>query len=74
MFPNVDRISLVTCPVWIIHGTKDEVVPFWNGEELFLATKIKYRVKPFWIDGGGHNNLEIFFRFVSFALYSVTCV
>lgn len=28
MFPNVDRIGDVTCPVFIIHGKIDEVVPF----------------------------------------------
>lgn len=35
MFPNVDRIRDVTCPVFVIHGTHDEVVPFRNGEVLF---------------------------------------
>ena len=62
MFANIDRIRNVLCPIWVIHGTKDEVVPFWNGEQLFLASPISLRAKPFWIDGGGHNNLEIFFR------------
>ena len=62
MFPNVDRIANVTCPVFLIHGTRDEVVPFWNGEGLFFATPVKYRAKPFWIDGAGHNNLETLTR------------
>ena len=30
-FCNVDRIGDVMCPVYVIHGTNDEVVPFWNG-------------------------------------------
>eukprot|EP01036_Dinobryon_divergens_P032101 gene32101-41624_t len=32
MFPNVDRIRQVRCPVFVIHGTRDEIVPFRNGE------------------------------------------
>ena len=58
MFPNIDRISNVACPVYIIHGTRDEVVPFWNGERLFLKIPVKWRGKPFWVDGAGHNNIE----------------
>jgi pimeloyl-ACP methyl ester carboxylesterase len=61
MFPNIDRIPHTACPIWIIHGTHDEVVPFWNGERLFLHIPIQHRAKPFWIDGGGHNDLETFF-------------
>lgn len=26
IFPNVDRIKDVTCPVFIMHGTDDEVI------------------------------------------------
>lgn len=62
MFPNIDRISRIQCPILMIHGTRDEVVPFWNGEDLFLNAPIQWRAKPFWIIGGGHNNLEFFFR------------
>ena len=62
MFPNVDRISDVSCPVFVMHGTHDEVVPFWHGQELFLHTKIKWRHKPFWITGAGHNNIEMLLR------------
>ena len=60
MYPNIDRIAHVTMPIFIIHGTKDEIVPFWNGEELFLACKPKYRAKPYWVEGAGHNNVETY--------------
>merc|ERR1711916_240665 len=33
----------------IIHGTRDEIVPFKHGQDLFLACLEKYRVKPFWV-------------------------
>lgn len=58
LFPNVDRIVNVAVPTFIIHGTKDEIVPFWNGEQLFLACPPEYRAKPYWVDGAGHNNIE----------------
>ncbi len=50
-FPNIDRMPRIKCPVFIIHGTRDEVVPFLNGEQLFFATGMKWREKPWWIDG-----------------------
>ena len=33
-FPNIDRISQVHCPVLIMHGTADQVVPYWHGPKL----------------------------------------
>lgn len=62
MFPNIDRIPEVRCPVFVLHGTRDEVVPFWHAEELFLATPLRWRYKPFWIKGAGHNNIELLLR------------
>ncbi len=59
-FPNIDRIGSIRAPIFVIHGTHDEIVPFYNGEDLFLAASIEYRAKPLWIEGGGHNNLEIY--------------
>ena len=59
MFPNVDRMANMACPVLIIHGTRDEIVPFWNGEMLFLETPVCWRARPMWIDGAGHNNIEM---------------
>ena len=32
LFPNVDRVGGARCPVLVIHGTHDEVVPFWHGQ------------------------------------------
>lgn len=61
-FPNVDRASSIKCPVFIVHGTQDEVVPFWHGEELFLAIEQCWRAKPFWVEGAGHNNIEAMLR------------
>ena len=62
MFPNIDRIRDIECPVLVMHGTHDEVVPFWHGQDLFLATQLRWRRKPFWITGAGHNNIEVLLR------------
>lgn len=62
MFPNVDRVKNINCPVLVIHGTRDEVVPFWNGEGLFLNVPRNLRGKPFWVENAGHNNIETTLR------------
>ena len=61
-FANVDRVADIRCPVFIIHGTQDEVVPFWHGQSLFLALPQPWRAKPFWVEGAGHNNIEALLR------------
>lgn len=61
-FPNVDYAPSIRCPVFIVHGTQDEVVPFWHGQELFLALPQEWRAKPFWVEGAGHNNIEALLR------------
>lgn len=50
------RVKKITCPKLIIHGQRDEVIPYEMGERLFTAA-----AKPkIWlgIDAAGHNDLE----------------
>jgi abhydrolase domain-containing protein 17 len=61
-FPNISYAPQIRCPVFIIHGTQDEVVPFWHGQELFLSLPQPWRAKPFWVEGAGHNNIEALLR------------
>ena len=56
MFPNIDRMKNIECPVCIIHSIKDEIIPFYHGKELYKAAKNKF--KPLYIDGTGHNNID----------------
>jgi len=58
MFPNIDRIKNVECPVCIIHSIKDEVIPFYHAKELYKTAKIKY--DPLYIDGTSHNTVDIY--------------
>jgi fermentation-respiration switch protein FrsA (DUF1100 family) len=51
-------IGQVGCPVMIIHGTADEVVPFADGERLAASVAAPLRFYP--VAGGGHNDLARF--------------
>lgn len=55
-FPNVDRVKRINCPLFVIHGRRDEIVPFYHGQMLHELSKVKY--PPFYVDGAGHNNVE----------------
>jgi len=54
-FVNIHRIDKINCPVFIIHGTKDAVVPFWHGQ--YFSTHLKNSVKPLWVEDAGHNDI-----------------
>lgn len=55
-FNNLAKIDRVNCPVLVMHGTADEVIPFGHGKRLFAAAKEPKR--SVWIEGAGHNNLR----------------
>jgi alpha-beta hydrolase superfamily lysophospholipase len=48
----------VTCPVVILHGAADSVVPFADGERLAAMVAAPLQFHP--IAGGDHNNLAAF--------------
>ena len=54
-FNNIRNIQRVNCPVLVIHGTEDEVIPFWHGEALFAAAPSPKQ--SLWVEGAGHNDL-----------------
>ena len=56
-FPNLKMIKDVKCPVLIIHGTKDSVIPHSHGKELFELANEPKRFIP--VDGADHNDLVI---------------
>lgn len=57
MFANIDRIRNIKCPLLIIHGTKDEIVPFEHSVELFRECRSDKKM-AFFVEGAGHNNIE----------------
>lgn len=53
-FNNLHSIKKVDCPVLVIHGRDDEVLPFWHGKKLYEAAPGKKM--NLWIDEGMHND------------------
>ena len=51
-------VGQVRCPVVIVHGTADAVVPFADGERLAASVNASLRFHP--VEGGGHNDLGRF--------------
>ena len=48
------------CLMLIIRATKDEIVPFWHSQELLALLDSTCRVKPLFVEGLGHKNIEIY--------------
>lgn len=57
-FPNIDFLPFVRSPVMVIHGTKDQIVPFHHAEQLLSVVEPPYRATPLLIEGMGHNNIH----------------
>lgn len=54
-FNNSRKLKKVKIPLMVIHGNKDEVIPFWHGEALYhLANQPK---KFYIVDNAHHNDL-----------------
>ena len=54
-FNNIGKIKEVNCPVLVIHGKGDNIIPIRHGERLFEEAN-----KPktcFWVERAGHNDL-----------------
>ncbi|MEH2088144.1 alpha/beta hydrolase [Nostoc sp.] len=54
-FPNLEKIKKVKCPILVIHGKADNIIPFAHGEKLFKAA-----ISPklsLWVEEANHNDL-----------------
>jgi fermentation-respiration switch protein FrsA (DUF1100 family) len=54
-FRNLRKMNSVRCPVLVIHGREDRVVPFAHGEALLAA--VPGRKAHLWVDLAGHNDV-----------------
>ncbi|XP_075719835.1 alpha/beta hydrolase domain-containing protein 17A [Rhinoderma darwinii] len=61
-FPNIEKVSKITSPVLIIHGTEDEVIDFSHG--LALYERCPKTVEPLWVEGAGHNDIELYSQYL----------
>ena len=48
MFYSIDKVSKVTSPVLVIHGTEDEVIDFSHG--IAIHDKCPKAVEPLWVE------------------------
>ncbi len=48
----------VSCPIYIFHGTEDDIVPYSSSERLFKLIKAEKKLVT--VPGGGHNDLSDF--------------
>ena len=53
--PNLRDIRKINCPVLVMHGTLDRVIPFWHGKAVYAAATTPKSC--LWVEGAGHNNL-----------------
>ena len=64
-FRNDKYILEIQSPVFIIHGTDDEVVPYESGKRL-ATSRDDQRLRFRTITGGNHNNLSIYPEYINF--------
>lgn len=53
---TVSKLPRVRCPVLVVHGDRDEIIPVWQGRRLFDAAAEPKRLII--IEGAGHNDLS----------------
>lgn len=56
-FATLPKLRDVRVPTLVIHGTRDEVIPFAHGERILTA--LPGPKEAFWVDGAGHNDLAL---------------
>lgn len=55
-FDSVSKLKRVGCPVLVVHGDRDEIIPPEQGRKLFEAAPEPKRLRI--IEGAGHNDLS----------------
>lgn len=53
-FENLRKMPRIKCPVLVMHGRADEIIPFAHGERLYAA--VPGGKSCLWIDGAEHND------------------
>jgi fermentation-respiration switch protein FrsA (DUF1100 family) len=54
-YPSLKRVAALECPLLVMHGTADRIVPPEQGRQLFEAAPEPKRLRLF--PGAGHNDL-----------------
>jgi fermentation-respiration switch protein FrsA (DUF1100 family) len=56
-FDNIEKMVGVSCPVLIIHGQNDGVIPLRHGKLLYEAVPSRNK-QHLWVKFAGHNDLR----------------
>jgi pimeloyl-ACP methyl ester carboxylesterase len=74
MFDNVDAMSRVRVPTFVVHGTSDRIVPLEHAPALYAGLRRSVKRKLCMFKGKGHDNLmkamletKLFQRFLVFS-------
>eukprot|EP00980_Cylindrotheca_fusiformis_P020241 scaffold7316_cov123-Cylindrotheca_fusiformis.AAC.16 len=62
IFRNYSKVEQIKCPVFIMHGMNDNVVPCSNGKAIYAELQERpfhdsVDYPPVWIPGSGHNDM-----------------
>lgn len=56
-FDTLSKLPAIRCPILVVHGRQDEVIPFRHGERLFEAANEPKR--SLWVESAGHNDVAL---------------
>lgn len=63
-FESIYKVDKLKCPVKLIHGTDDNLIPYTHSEDLYVRISNK-KYPPTYINGAGHNNIFDFAESIS---------
>merc|ERR1719291_910482 len=59
-FDTLGKMKAVRCPTLVMHGDKDEIVPYIQAVQCHAACAAEHKVLKTW-PGGGHNDIGMNF-------------
>lgn len=57
IYDNLGRMEKVRCPVFILHGLKDEEIDIRHSQMLLERVHSRYARDPWWVPNRGHNDI-----------------
>mmetsp|Transcript_1902 Transcript_1902/g.7269 ORF Transcript_1902/g.7269 Transcript_1902/m.7269 type:complete len:497 (+) Transcript_1902:56-1546(+) len=56
-YPNHKRAKQLQCPALVMHGRRDDIIPFYHGYTLYQLVPREFRWPAYFPIGAGHNNI-----------------